>query len=602
MGDADETLAARLQREGALSLEDVLRVVPPICDVLVKLADAGAPSTATLTSVHVSTGAPPRVTPVPFEGDARALVKQVAGLTYELLKGLPPPESPTSADFIGLRPEIVRPVHAALVGTGASDLLTFARQLRSLGSGGTAQVEKIAVPDTKVSDKSPASSNPGRVGQIFGAYQLVRRLGEGGMGEVYVGRHSRLGREVAIKVLRDEYASMPDVVQRFFQEARVVNDLKHPNTVEILDFVEEPGRVYLVMELLQGRTIAELDQEEGPLQVARIAKLLAQACGALEAAHELEVIHRDIKPENLFVLRNETVKVLDFGVARRLTGAPQTQAGLVLGTPFYMAPEQAAGRAVDARADVYALGVTLYELLSRDSMSTVTTPQRLLRAASGEPIPQALTTLVASMLSLDPAQRPSSAKHVREVLEQIAAAPPPAPAPSTGQALANAGLVQTRSTSRRWLALPLVALVVGLVAFTRWPQETPAEPVVTPPPPSVVVTAPLEKVEAPPPPEPGPKPVKPKPLVKQQPVPEPTPVVAPPPADPLATFRPRIADVRRRFDTLVRRYGQDQLTTLEKATIAEALATAAGAPTPELDVALTDAEHALAEAERRLGR
>ncbi len=596
MGDADETLAARLQREGALSLEDVLRVVPPICDVLVKLAEAGAPSTATLTSVQLSTGAP-KLTPVPFDGPARELVKQLAALTYELLKGLPPPQSPSGADFIGLRPEIVRPVHAALVGTGASDLLTFARQLRSLGSGGTAQVVKIEVPDTKVSDRSA-----GRVGQIFGAYQLVRRLGEGGMGEVYVGRHTRLGREVAIKVLRDEYASMPDVVQRFFQEARVVNDLKHPNTVEIIDFVEEPGRVYLVMELLQGRTIAELDQQEGPLPVTRIAKLLAPACGALEAAHQLGVVHRDIKPENLFVLTNETVKVLDFGVARRLTGAPQTQAGLVLGTPFYMAPEQAAGRAVDARADVYALGVTLYELLSRDSMSTVTTPQRLLRAASGEPIPQALTTLVASMLSLDPAQRPSSAKHVREVLEQLATAPPPAPAPSTGQALANAGLVQSHSSSRRWLALPLVGVVIGLVAFTQWPRETPQQPVVTPPPPALVVNAPLEKVEPPPPPDPGPKPLKPKQLVKPQAAPTPAPTVEPPPADPLATYRPRLADVRRRFDSLVRRYGQDQLTTLEKATVAEALATAAGAPTAELDVALTDAEHALAEAERRLGR
>ncbi|MBL8940001.1 MAG: serine/threonine protein kinase [Archangium sp.] len=597
MGDAEETLAARLQREGALGLEDVLRVVPPICDVLVKLADAGAPSTVTLTSVHLFPEAPPRVTPVPFGGTARELVKQVAALTYELLKGLPAPESPASADFIGLRPEIVRPVHAALVGTGASDLLTFARQLRALGSGGTAQIEKLVVPDTKVSDKAPAVTTAGRVGQIFGAYQLVRRLGEGGMGEVYVGRHTRLGREVAIKVLRDEYASMPDVVQRFFQEARVVNELGHPNTVEILDFVEEPGRVYLVMELLEGRTIAELDQQEGPLRVARIAKLLAQACGALEAAHRLGVIHRDIKPENLFVLTNETVKVLDFGVARRLTGAPQTQAGLVLGTPFYMAPEQAAGRAVDARADVYALGVTLYELLSRDSMSTVTTPQRLLRAASGEPVPQALTTLVASMLSLDPSQRPASVEQVRAVLEQLAAAPPPALAPSTGQALASAGLGQPRSSSRRWLLLALVAVVVAIVAVTQRSAEAPPPPVVVPPAPPVAVTTPLEKV-TPPPPEPDPKPVKPKLLVK----PPATPAVEPPPADPLAPFRPRIADVRRRFDTLVRRYGQEQLTTLEKATVAEALANAAGAPTPELDVALTDAEHALAEAERRLGR
>ncbi len=302
MSEGDETLAARLQREGALSLEEVLRLVPPICDTLVKLGDAGAPSTASLTSVVLPVGASPRVTPVPFDGSAREQVRQLAALTFELLKGLPPPPSPSSSDFIGLRPEIVRPVHAALVGTGAMDLFSFARQLRSLGSGGTASVEKIEVPDTRMSDKAPAVKSPGLVGQTFGAYELVRRLGEGGMGEVYVGRHTRLGREVAIKVLRPEFAAMPDVVQRFFQEAKVVNDLKHPNTVEILDFVEEPGRVYLVMELLEGRTIAELDHEQGPLQLARIAKLMAMACDALEAAHRLGVVHRDIKPENLFVI------------------------------------------------------------------------------------------------------------------------------------------------------------------------------------------------------------------------------------------------------------------------------------------------------------
>lgn len=601
MADADETLAAWLQREGALNLEAVLRVVPPLCDVLVKLADAGAPSTATLSSVRVSPSAPPIVSPVPFDGTSRDLVKQLAALTYELLKGLPPPEVPTSADFIGLRPELVRPVHAALVGTGAADLITFARQLRALGSGGTAQVEKLIVADTKLSDRAPAAESPGHVGQIFGAYQLVRRLGAGGMGEVYVGRHTRLGREVAIKVLRDEYAAMPDVVQRFFQEARVVNELKHPNTVEILDFVEEPGRVYLVMELLEGRTFAELDREEGPLRVARIAKLLAQACGALEAAHQRDVVHRDIKPENLFVLRDETVKVLDFGVARRLTGTPQTQAGLVLGTPFYMAPEQAAGRTVDARADLYAVGVTLYELLSRESMSAITTPQRLLRAASGEPIPQALTDLVASLLSLDPAQRPASAKQVREVLERVAASPPPATAPTTGQALASAGLGQPPATSRRWVALPLVAVIAIGVGLTQRSSAPLPEPSIPPPAPPLVATPAPEPRVDPAPVEPAPK------LVVKQPPKQPKPQPAvearvEPPADPLAPFRPRLADVRRRFDTLVRRYGQEQLTTLEKATVAEVLANAAQAPSEELDVALTDAEHALTEAERRLGR
>ncbi len=601
MTEADETLAARLQREGALSLEEVLRLVPPICDTLVKLGDAGAPSTATLTSIRLPPGASPRVTPVPFDGSAREQVRQLAALTFELLKGLPPPASPSSSDFIGLRPELVRPVHAALVGTGAMDLFSFARQLRSLGSGGTASVEKVEVPDAKLSDKRPTAPSRGLVGQAFGAYELVRRLGEGGMGEVYVGRHARLGREVAIKVLRPEFAAMPDVVQRFFQEAKVVNDLKHPNTVEILDFVEEPGRVYLVMELLEGRTIAELDREQGPLLLARIARLLAMACDALEAAHQLGVVHRDIKPENLFVITEngqERLKVLDFGVARRMTGGAQTRAGLVLGTPFYMAPEQAAGRAVDSRADVYALGVTLYELLSRASMSAVLTPQRLLRAASGEPIPQPLTSLVASMLSLDPAKRPSSAKQVEAVLLEIANLPPAPLAPSTGQALAQAGLTKKKRSPALLALVPLTLVAAAVLAtFVSTPRQDSLPPLRPQPPPQPVA---LATVEVKPPTEPMPP---------RQPVarptkalPTPPPSAEPkPPEDPLAPFRARIADVRRRFNDLLRRYGEAQLTTLEKAIVAQALDDAAAQRQTELDASLTDAEHALAEAERRLG-
>ncbi|MDX2011222.1 MAG: serine/threonine-protein kinase [Myxococcaceae bacterium] len=616
-----ESLGDRLLREGALPLDDVLRLVPPVCDALVRLADAGVTSTASLSSVQLVDGAP-SVTPVPFAGTPRDQVKALAALTYELLKGLPPPEAPSSQDFIGLRPEIIRPVHAALVGTGASDLHTFARQLRALGSGGTAQYDKPLVSDTKVSSKLKAVEAPGRVGQIFGAWELVRKLGEGGMGEVYVGRHTRLGREVAIKVLRDEYAAMPDVVHRFFQEAKVVNDLKHPNTVEILDFVEEPGRVYLVMELLQGRTLAELDREQGPLTLRRVCHLLAQACEALEAAHQHGVVHRDIKPDNLFVLEGDRLKVLDFGVARRTTGGAQTQAGLVLGTPFYMAPEQAAGRAVDARADLYALGVSLYELLTRDSMSTVTTPQRIVRAASGEPLPEHLTRLVASLLALDPSQRPASADAVKAGLQSVAELPPPPPAPTTGQALANAGLTSTPRP--RWLvpalcALGLGAIVAALALRTPARVEPPPAPPVEPRTDAPLAAAPTPSLETvpvtpPPPPElppvqktprptlPRDRKVEPPPVAKADPPPALTPEATPPVADPMAPLRPRLNDVRRRFQTLVSKYGEAQLTTLEKAAVAETLAAAAAGDQTQLSNALPDAEQALSDAERRLGR
>jgi eukaryotic-like serine/threonine-protein kinase len=612
----DESLADRLHRDGALTLDDVLRFVPPLCDALVRLSNAGVLSTVTVSTVRLVDGAPV-LTPEPFQGTPREQVKAIAALTYELLKGLPPPAQPSSQDFIGLRPEVVKPVHAALTGSGASDVLTFARQLRALGSGGTAQYDMPAVSDTKVSSKVQPAASPGRVGQIFGAYELVRRLGEGGMGEVYVGRHTRLGREVAVKVLREEFAAMPDVVHRFFQEAKVVNDLKHPNTVEILDFVEEPGRIYLVMELLEGRTLAELDREQGPLPLRRVCALLSQACDALHAAHAHGVVHRDIKPDNLFVLSDDRLKVLDFGVARRTGGPQQTQAGLVLGTPFYMAPEQAAGRAVDARADLYALGVSLYELLTRDSMSTVTTPQRILRAASGEPVPEHLTRLVASLLALDPAQRPASASDVKAVLESIAQRPAPPPAPTTGQALASAGL-RAPGRSVPVAGVGVVALVALLaVGFAFWPPAPPP-PSATPPPsaspdsptPPLAALSPVEPprpavvepaaVEPPPTPTPAlPEPVRSRPKVAvEKPTPKPEPV----PEDPLGSLRPRLADVRRRFTALVSKYGEAQLTTLEKAAIAETLAAGASTDQTALRESLAGAEQALADAERRLGR
>lgn len=588
MSPDSEPLAERLARDGALTLDAVLRIVPPVCDVLVRLGEAGRPAIATVGSIHLGSSGAPTLSPVPFDGGPREQVRHLAALTYELLKGLPPPREPTSADFIGLRPELVRALEAALLGTGASDLPTFTRQLRALGSGGTAQIE-VRAADTRISTDAP-----GLVGQIFGAFQLVRKLGEGGMGEVYVGRHTRLGREVAIKVLRAELASMPDVVQRFFQEARVVNELKHPNTVEILDFVEEPGRVYLVMELLEGRTLAELDRAEGPLPVHRVARLLSQVCAALEAAHQKGVVHRDIKPENLFVVgaaSAEQVKVLDFGVARRLNGASQTQAGLVLGTPYYMAPEQAAGRAVDGRADLYAVGVTLYELLTRDSMSTVSTPQRLTRAASGELLPEPLSQLVSRLLAIDPSARPATALDAQRVLEAIAARPAPPAAPSTVQALRHAGLDGGRSM---WPLLVSALALLAAVLVAGWRLGRSDDALVAPPVARVEPPQPLPALEpvdagaAPAIEKPPPRPVVKKPKAVEVPV------------DPLAALRPRLTVLQRRFERLVTRYGEAQLTTLEKATVTEALGAAAAGST-ELDEALTAAEHALDDAERRLG-
>ncbi len=201
------------------------------------------------------------------------------------------------------------------------------------------------------------SDQEAQEGQILGNYQLERLLGEGSMGRVFQARHVRLGRQVALKVLRPQHARDVSFVRRFFQEARSVNQINHEHIVEIFDFVEEVerGHVYCVMELLRGQSLAAVMKEE-KLTLARVQRIGVQVCAALGAAHKVGVVHRDVKPDNLFVIhrggQSDFVKVLDFGVAKILTseGTHGTLDGTIIGTPTYMAPEQAAGLPVDHRA------------------------------------------------------------------------------------------------------------------------------------------------------------------------------------------------------------------------------------------------------------
>jgi eukaryotic-like serine/threonine-protein kinase len=202
----------------------------------------------------------------------------------------------------------------------------------------------------------------------IGRYRLERKLGEGGMGEVWAAYHRNLRREVALKILRvrpGERVS-EDALVRFEREVRMTSELTHPNTVRVFDYgTTEEGLRYYAMELLHGDTLAALVAREGPLSAGRAIRLVRQAASALVEAHGRGVIHRDIKPENLFVVAmdagDEYVKLLDFGVARSVTSDTGiTAQGTVAGTPAYMAPEQIRGGAIDGRTDLYALGGTLY--------------------------------------------------------------------------------------------------------------------------------------------------------------------------------------------------------------------------------------------------
>lgn len=242
------------------------------------------------------------------------------------------------------------------------------------------------------------------------------------MGEVFLARDERLGRDVAIKLLPRDAAAAPQAIERFRREARAASAISHPNIITVFDVGEVDGVWYLAMELVRGRTLAE--DRGTPWPIAQAADILAQGATALAAAHEAGIVHRDIKPANIMVRHDGYVKVLDFGIARltnaeRNDGAPLTEPGKVIGTLMYLSPEQATGDSVDAPSDVFSLGILAYELFTGahpfkapTSMATFTAiltrdpaPAAVLRAD----LPESVQALLAAMLDKEPARRPSTA-------------------------------------------------------------------------------------------------------------------------------------------------------------------------------------------------
>lgn len=206
-------------------------------------------------------------------------------------------------------------------------------------------------------------------------YRVLKKLGEGGMGSVYLAEHTTINKKLAIKVLSPDFCQKPDLVDRFLQEARAASMIEQENVVEITDFGTVPGgTVFFVMEYLNGEDLAATIKREGPLPWQRVRQIILQICDALAAAHDAGIIHRDMKPENCYRIRrgsnHDFIKVLDFGIAKvnsdenEGTGRNLTRTGMIFGTPEYMSPEQAKGERVDHRVDIYAVGIILYELLT----------------------------------------------------------------------------------------------------------------------------------------------------------------------------------------------------------------------------------------------
>jgi serine/threonine protein kinase len=248
----------------------------------------------------------------------------------------------------------------------------------------------------------PVATNIAIGDTVAGKYRLLDIIGEGGMGVVYLAEHNLIEKRVALKVLRAEYSSKPEVVGRFQQEAISASRIKHPNVLDVFDFGKlEDGSFFLAMEYLQGRDLAGELSESTTLKPERALRIALQMTRALAAAHSRGVVHRDLKPENVFLHQtedgDEIVKIVDFGIAQ-LKGkedGPEgterrrrlTRTGMIFGTPEYMSPEQAAGRPVDLRSDIYAVGVMLYEMFTGAVPFTGTSFMAVLSAHLTQPIP-----------------------------------------------------------------------------------------------------------------------------------------------------------------------------------------------------------------------
>jgi len=277
--------------------------------------------------------------------------------------------------------------------------------------------------------------------EILGNYRLIDRLGAGGMGEVWRAEDTRLMRQVAIKILSERIANDPEWKARFLREARTIAQMNHPNIATIYSIEQEADKLFIAMELVEGESLATV-LAQGALEPVEAVRIIRQVAEALAEAHDKGIVHRDVKPDNVIVGKRG-VKVLDFGIAKQIiatTGTPTlTQAGLIVGTPFYMSPEQALGRPVDARSDLFSLGVVLYEALAgKRPFEGESVTETMMNIIMQEPpelttvapkVPAALVEIVARALQKKPERRYGSAGEMVDALSRVDFKQPAARAP-----------------------------------------------------------------------------------------------------------------------------------------------------------------------------
>jgi serine/threonine-protein kinase len=401
------------------------------------------------------------------------------------------------------------------------------------------------------------------IGETINNYRISELLGEGGMGAVYLAEHPFMGRKAAIKVLRREFAEDRSLVERFMNEARAANAIRHPNIIDIIDVGRMPNGIpYLMMEFLEGESLARR-VARGPLPLPEALDIILQTTAALAAAHGKGIVHRDLKPDNLYLVPDEAaaggirVKVLDFGIAKLRDdlsgGMAKTQAGSLMGTPPYMSPEQCRGvsDAIDHRTDVYAMGIILYEMLCGTPpfvaegwgevvLAHLTKPPPSARARNPS-IPESLEVVIMKALAKNPDERFSTAVEMRTALRAMTSITtfPPRPTASTmpgvGAPVRQPTTIRTatgemasinetlpggpealRAKSRRGLVIggagaAAVIAVVAVVAATRGNKSADAVVENAPPPPVPAVAAAAPAPAPEPKPAPSDKPAAPAP-------------------------------------------------------------------------------------------
>ncbi len=370
------------------------------------------------------------------------------------------------------------------------------------------------------------------IGRVIAHCRIGRKLGSGGMGTVYLARHSGLNKAVALKVLPASLSKDPDFISRFLREARLAARLEHPNVVQVYDVGEEGGVHYISMQYVEGRGLDAILKEKKRLAAGEALSIAKRVGSALAAAHRLGIVHRDIKPANILISKDGIVKVGDFGLAKEQDANRSiSETGQILGTPYYMSPEQALGERVDARSDLYSLGATLYHMLCGRRPHEAPTPLAIVVKVIHEAatplreldpaVPEGASALVTRLMAKKPEERFPSAEDFIHALDDLKAgggaspARPPVAAPSRRAAM---------------IALPvagilLVGVVLGLVLGRGGGRR--GDP---PPPPAPPVAA---KAKAPAPPPPPPPPVE-------------KPAAAPPPPSAREKALGRLKDLQER--------------------------------------------------------